>query len=154
MQAAPALQPRPAMTGPLLRGAGELHIVDTHDVTSIADPDGVMHRLVALADGSRSETELFGALVREYPHLDEGDVAAAIFCLTCAGVLEDCGRGRDRRRRRARITAHSPDRRACRAGRCAAAESRSLAARHPAFVCFGAGSGQPGMPGGPTMSMP
>jgi hypothetical protein len=96
MQAAPPLQPRLAMTGPLLRGGGELHIVDTHDVTSIADPDGFMHRLVTLADGSRSTTELFGTLVREYPHLDEGDVAAAVFRLTAAGILEDCARG-DRR---------------------------------------------------------
>lgn len=95
MQAAPPLQPRLAMTGPLLRGGGELHIVDTHEVTSITDPDGAMHRLVALADGSRSDSELFAALVREYPDLDEGDVAAAIFRLTCAGVLEDCGRGWD-----------------------------------------------------------
>lgn len=92
MQAAPPLQPRLTMTGPLLRGGGELHIVDTHDVTSIADPDGVMHRIVALADGSRSTEELFGTLVGDYPHLDEGDVAAAVFRLTCAGILEDCAR--------------------------------------------------------------
>lgn len=93
MQAAPPRQPRLAMTGPLLRGDGELHIVDTHDVTSVADPKGIMHRLLALADGSRSTSELATAIVAEYTGLDEDDVASAVSELAAAGVLEDCGPG-------------------------------------------------------------
>jgi hypothetical protein len=93
MQAALPLQPRLAMTGPLLRGGGELHIVDTDGVVSIADPDGTLHRLVVLADGSRSTDELLAELTGEYPQLAEGDVAAAVERLTSAGILEDCHRG-------------------------------------------------------------
>lgn len=93
MQAAPPRQPRFAMTGPLLRGGGELHVVDTDDVTSVPDPAGVLHRLVALADGSRSTSELVAALRGEYPALGEDDVADAVFDLAAAGILEDCGPG-------------------------------------------------------------
>lgn len=88
MQAAPPLQPRVAMTGPLLRGSGRLHIVDTQDVTSFSDPDGALHRLVVLADGSRSMHELCAALRSDYPRLDEDDVAAAVAQLASAGILE------------------------------------------------------------------
>ncbi len=93
MQAAPPRQPRLAMTGPLLRGGGELHIVATHHVTSVPDPDGVLHRLVALADGSRSTGEIVAVLVAEFPRLDEDEVAGAMSELASAGVLEDCGQG-------------------------------------------------------------
>lgn len=86
----PAPQPRLTTTGPLLRGGGELHIVGSHDVTSIADPDGAVHRLVLLADGSRSTAELFSALVTDYPQLDEQDVVDAVCELASAGLFEDC----------------------------------------------------------------
>jgi hypothetical protein len=85
-----ALQPRVTATGPLLRGDGELHIVGSHDVTSIPDPDGALHRLVVLADGSRSTSELFSALVTEYPQLAEQDVVDAVDQLESAGLVEDC----------------------------------------------------------------
>jgi hypothetical protein len=78
------------MSGPLLYGGGELHIVGSEDVTSIPDPDGTLHRLVALADGSRSTTELFSALVTDHPQLVEQDVAHAVSELASAGVFEDC----------------------------------------------------------------
>lgn len=85
-----AQQPRLTATGPLLRGGGELHIVGRDDVTSIADPDGALHRLVVLADGSRSTSELCSALRTEYPQLDEQDVVHAVSELSSAGLLEDC----------------------------------------------------------------
>lgn len=86
----PAPQPRRTTSGPLLYGGGELHIVGSDDVTSIPDPDGALHRLVTLADGSRSTTELHSALVTDYPQLAEQDVARAISQLASAGVFEDC----------------------------------------------------------------
>jgi hypothetical protein len=89
MPAAPPLQPRRAIAGPLLRGGGELHVVDFDHITSVADPDGTLHRLVGLADGSRSTRELFTALASHYPGLAEDDVAAAVGRLTSVGVLED-----------------------------------------------------------------
>jgi len=82
------------MTGPLLRGNGELHIVGSHDVTSIPDPNGALHRLVVLADGSRSTSELYSALVTEYPELDEQDIVDAVDQLESAGLVEDCAPGR------------------------------------------------------------
>ena len=85
-----ARQPRLTATGPLLRGGGELHIVGNDDVTSLADPDGALHRLVVLADGSRSTSELCSALLTEYPHLDEPDVVQAGAERASAGLLEDC----------------------------------------------------------------
>jgi hypothetical protein len=93
-------QPRLAATGPILRGGGELHIVGNDDVTSIADPHGALHRLVLLADGSRSTSELCSALVAEYPQLDEQDVARAVSELTSTGVLEDWAQHRRTRRAR------------------------------------------------------
>jgi hypothetical protein len=85
-----ARQPRLTATGPLLQGGGELHIVGRDDVTSLADPDGALHRLVTLADGSRSTSELCSALRTEYPQLDEQDVVQAVSELSSAGLLEDC----------------------------------------------------------------
>jgi hypothetical protein len=85
-----AQQPRLTATGPLLHGGGELHIVGRDDVTSIADPDGALHRLVSLADGSRSTSELCSALRTEYPQLDDQDVVHAVAELSSAGLLEDC----------------------------------------------------------------
>jgi hypothetical protein len=86
----PAPQPRRTTSGPLLYGSGELHIVGREDVTSLPDPDGALHRLVVLADGSRSTTELFSALVTDYPQLIEQDVVHAVSELASAGVFEDC----------------------------------------------------------------
>jgi hypothetical protein len=85
-----ARQPRLTATGPLLHGGGELHIVGSDDVISIADPDGALHRLVVLADGSRSTSELCSALQTEYPQLDEQYVVDAVSELSSAGLLEDC----------------------------------------------------------------
>lgn len=90
-------QPRLTAADPILHGGGELHIVGSDEVTSIADPDGALHRLVVLADGSRSASELRCALLAEYPQLDEQDVVAAVSALTSAGVLHDWG-PRPRRR--------------------------------------------------------
>jgi hypothetical protein len=91
------------VTAPLLRGGGLLHIVGRHTVHTVADPDGAIHRLVQLADGSRSSDELLGTLHAEYPQIDEHEVAVALHELESAGVLDSWmpGRcvfaGRDRR---------------------------------------------------------
>jgi hypothetical protein len=88
-----ALQPRLTTSGPLLRGGGELHFVGSDDVTSIPDPDGALYRLVLLADGSRSTTDLHSALLADYPLLDEQDVVHAVSELESAGLFEDCSPG-------------------------------------------------------------
>ncbi len=80
--------PRLKMTAPLLRACGELHIVGSRDVTSIPDPDGAVHRLFELADGSRSTTELYSELVTDFPRLGEQDVADAVLELESAGLFE------------------------------------------------------------------
>ena len=77
------------MDGPLLRGSGELHIVGREDVLTISDPDGAVHRLLGLADGSRSRPELYAALTRDYPLLDEQEVDETLRELEEAGVIED-----------------------------------------------------------------
>lgn len=94
MHAAP--RPRMKIASPLLRGGGELHIVGSVDVVTLADPDGAIHRLVELADGSRSTSELFWALAPDHPLLQHDDVVEAVAQLRAAGVLEDCA---PRRRR-------------------------------------------------------
>lgn len=88
MHAAP--RPRMTIAAPLLRGRGELHIVGSDDVVTLEDPDGAVHRLVELADGSRSTRELFCALARDYPRLHHADVVDAVARLEAAGLLEDC----------------------------------------------------------------
>ena len=93
-----ARQPRLTAAGPILHGGGELHIIGSDDVTTIADPDGALHRLIGLADGSRSTSELCSTLVAEYPQLDEQDVVHAVSELTSAGVLEDWAPRRRTRR--------------------------------------------------------
>jgi hypothetical protein len=85
-----ASRPRLKVKAPLLRGGGELHIVGSDSVITLQDPDGAMHRLVELADGSRSTSELFSALAPEYPLLQHRDVVDAISQLEAAGVFEDC----------------------------------------------------------------
>lgn len=88
MHAAP--RPRMKFTAPLLRGDGELHVIGSTEVVSIADPDGALHRLIELADGSRSTRELFSALVREYPRLGHQDVVDAVSQLEAIGIFERC----------------------------------------------------------------
>jgi len=78
----------------LLRGGGELHIVENDAVTSVPDPDGAIHRLVSLADGTRSSAELFSALALDYPNIDEQDVQDAIDRLQTAGIFDDPWPGR------------------------------------------------------------
>jgi hypothetical protein len=85
----PAQRPRLAITGPMLRGGGELHIVGRRDVTTIADPDGIVHRLLGLADGSRSTETIFAALSPDYPKLGESQLRDAVAALESLGVLED-----------------------------------------------------------------
>ncbi len=82
-------RPRLKMAAPLLRGGGELHIVGHDDVTTIADPDGAVQRLVELADGSRSTSELYSELVTDYPRIGEQEVLEAVSELKSAGLFED-----------------------------------------------------------------
>jgi len=82
-------RPRLKIAVPLLRAGGELHVVGSHDVTSIPDPDGAVHRLFELADGSRSTTELYSELVTDFPRLGEQDVADALWELESAGLFEN-----------------------------------------------------------------
>jgi hypothetical protein len=84
----PTRRPRSKTAAPLLRGSGELHVVGRHDVTTIPDPDGVVHRLFELADGSRSTAELYRALAVEHPRLAEQDVVAMVADLESAGLFE------------------------------------------------------------------
>lgn len=93
MHAAP--RPRMRIAAPLLRGGGLLHIVGTDEVVTLEDPDGAIHRLVELADGSRSTSELYAALAPAYPHLRPRDVADAVAELEAAGFAETApSRGR------------------------------------------------------------
>ncbi len=89
----PAPRPRMKFTAPLLRGDGLLHIVGSGSVHTIADPDGAIQRLVQLADGSRSVSELFGVLHPDYPQIDEPQIAAAVRELESAGVFENWASG-------------------------------------------------------------
>lgn len=84
--------PRPRMTtaAPLLRGDGQLHIVMDDDVVTLEDPDGALHRLIALADGTRSTRELAAALAAHHPDVCHDDVADAVIRLEAAGLLENC----------------------------------------------------------------
>jgi hypothetical protein len=96
------------MAGPLLRGSGDLHIIGSHDVTTIPDPDGAVHRLLGLADGSRTRAEIVAALVSEFPQLAEHDVDHALSELEATGLLEDAAppRGRILGSRGSRRDAH------------------------------------------------
>jgi hypothetical protein len=78
-------------TAPLLRGGGELHVVRSDDVVTFEDPDGAMHRLVELADGSRSTQELHRVLASEYPRVRHDDVVDAVARLEAAGLVESAG---------------------------------------------------------------
>ena len=84
-----SLAPRPRMKipAPLLRAEGLLHIVGYRSVHTIADPDGAIHRLIQLADGSRSIDELSGALRTDYPRIGAPDVAEAVRELESAGIF-------------------------------------------------------------------
>jgi hypothetical protein len=78
-------------TAPLLRGDGMLHIVGSRRVHTVADPDGAIHRLVELADGTRSLSDLLAALRAEHPQIAEQDVADAVGELESVGVFETAG---------------------------------------------------------------
>ncbi|MGH2898454.1 MAG: hypothetical protein ACRDMZ_07255 [Solirubrobacteraceae bacterium] len=92
-------------TAPLLRGGGELHIVGSRRVVTLDDPDGAIHRLVELADGSRSTNELFSLLAPQYPALHREDLLNAVSDLEAAGLVENCV---PRRRMPAELAAPAP----------------------------------------------
>jgi len=83
-----ASRPRMKITTPMLRGGGELHVIGSQNVVTFDDPDGAIHRLVELADGSRSAIELFSLVAQEYPRLQHEDALDAISELEAAGLLE------------------------------------------------------------------
>jgi len=92
----PLARPRMKTTAPLLRGGGLLHIVGSRRVHTMADPHGAIHRLVELADGTRSVTELLAALQAHHPQMGEQDVVDAVRELESAGVFETAGYARNR----------------------------------------------------------
>jgi hypothetical protein len=62
---------------------------------TIHDPDGAVHRLLGLADGSRTRTEIFAAMTCDFPHIGEHDVDEAVDELEAMGLLQDAApRGR------------------------------------------------------------
>jgi hypothetical protein len=81
-------------TAPLLRGDGLLHIVGSRRVHTVADPDGAIHRLVELADGTRSVSDLLAALQAEHPQIAERDVVDTVRQLESAGVFDTAGSAR------------------------------------------------------------
>ena len=85
----PATRPRLTMAGPLLWGNGDLHIVGRREVMTIHDPDGAVHRLLALADGSRTRPEIHAAMTPDFPHLGLDDLADAVAELEAIGVLQE-----------------------------------------------------------------
>ena len=103
----PATRPRLTMAGPLLYGNGELHIVGRHEVMTIHDPDGAVHRLLGLADGSRTLAEIFGAMAPDFPKIVRSDIDEAVDELEAMGLLHDAApRGRILSSRIARRDAH------------------------------------------------
>lgn len=90
-----ATRPRLTIAGPLLHGNGELHIVGRDEVMTIHDPDGAVHRLLGLADGSRTRAEIFDALARDFPRIGARDLDETIAELEAMGLLQDAApRGR------------------------------------------------------------
>ncbi|MEY2516321.1 MAG: hypothetical protein QOJ89_3679 [bacterium] len=85
-----AQRPRLAVSGPMLRGSGELHIVGRDRLLTLSDPDGAVHALLALADGSRNRSEILAALAIGHPLLAEHDVDETLRELEYAGLIEDC----------------------------------------------------------------
>ncbi len=85
----PALLPRLTIAGPLLRGSGQLHIIGRNDVVTLHDPDGAVHRLLVLADGTRTRAEIFGAMAGDFPRIVELDVDEAVGELEAMGLLQD-----------------------------------------------------------------
>lgn len=103
----PATRPRLTMAGPLLHGSGELHIVGRHEVMTIHDPDGAVHRLLSLADGSRTRTEIFGEMAPDFPRIGQRDVDEAVDELEAMGIIHDAApRGRILASKIARRDAH------------------------------------------------
>ncbi len=91
----PALLPRLTMAGPLLRGRGELHIIGRRDVVTLHDPDGAVHRLLVLADGTRTRPEIFETMAGDFPRIGQLDVDEAVDELEAMGLLQDAApRGR------------------------------------------------------------
>ncbi len=86
-------KPRMKRRAPLLRGGGELHVVGHRDVVTLADPDGALHRLAELADGSRSAGDLHGALAADFPGWGRDDVLDAVARLDDAGLLDEASPG-------------------------------------------------------------
>jgi hypothetical protein len=89
------LRPRLTMAGPLLRGGGELHIIGRYEVMTINDPDGAVHRLLELADGSHTRAQILAAVTHDFPHVGERDIDEAVLELEAMGLLQDAApRGR------------------------------------------------------------
>jgi hypothetical protein len=77
------------MAGPLLLGSGELHIVGRHEVITIHDPDGAVHRLLTLADGSRTRAEILAVMTGHFPQVGPRELDDTVAELEAMGLLQD-----------------------------------------------------------------
>jgi molybdopterin/thiamine biosynthesis adenylyltransferase len=84
-----AIRPKVKSTAPVFTLDHTVYVGGCGVVTTIADPDGSVHRLLQLADGSRTPAEIHGILAADYPNVTASEVMDAIADLDAAGFLED-----------------------------------------------------------------
>jgi molybdopterin/thiamine biosynthesis adenylyltransferase len=68
---------------------GVVYLDNSGVAVEIADPDGSVHALLTLLDGTRTAPEIHRDLVRDHPAVTAGEVAAAIEQFDEAGFLLD-----------------------------------------------------------------
>src|SRR5215471_18179903 len=83
------IHPRLKSVAPLFEGDGEVYVGGCGEVTTIQDPDGLVRRVLVLADGTRTCGEIYYALADDYPYLREDDIVSMVSELDVAGFVED-----------------------------------------------------------------
>jgi molybdopterin/thiamine biosynthesis adenylyltransferase len=83
------VRPQMKHTSPTFVMGGVLYIGGFGEVTEVQDPEGMVHRLCSLMDGTRTIEELYKNLVVDFPGVTEADVKQAIRQFDDAGFLQN-----------------------------------------------------------------
>lgn len=89
------VHPKVKNTAPVFALDGTVYVGGCGVVSNIEDPDGSVHYVLALADGTRTPTEIHTAMAARFPHLTREEIEEALSAFDAYGFLEDGARTSD-----------------------------------------------------------
>lgn len=89
------VHPKVKNTAPVFALDGTVFVGGCGVMSDIDDPDGSVHRLLTLADGTRTSAEIHTAMAARFPYLTLEQINDALAAFDAYGFLEDAARTSD-----------------------------------------------------------